>query len=48
MSMVDKVVNDKYYGKVNMEKAIDASLCNRFFLFFFFLLIGKKSVELLN
>ena len=42
MSMVDKVVNDKYYGKVNMEKSIDASLCNHFFLFFFFLLIGKR------
>ena len=31
MSMVDKVVNDKYYGKANTEKSIDASLYNRFF-----------------
>ena len=32
MSMVDKVVNDKYYGKASTEKSIDASLYNRFFL----------------
>ena len=31
MNMVDKVVNDKYYRKVNIEKLIDASLYNHFF-----------------
>ena len=40
MNMVDKVVNDKYYGKVNTEKWIDADciifIQSLFFLFFAF------------
>ena len=43
MSMVGKVENDKYNGKVNMEKSIDASLCNRFFFSFFLLIVSKVS-----
>ena len=48
MSIADKVVNDKYYGKVNTEKSIGGSLHNRFFFVFcfccfsFFLLIVNR------
>ena len=45
MNMVDKVVNDKYYRKVNTEKLIYASLYNGFFGYFsfFLLIVGRVS-----